>query len=145
MKLTKVKADIDALLEKHKDNWMNFMFEDQPEMCKAFKDKQVYQAMQIMATINAKCHTVKNPEVSTRQEGWDLRFTWNFESQHYLSLAIIVPWEGQLHYEVNTFEEGDADGPMKYGDWQYKDFNRVDDQEVADFAESLKFATEKDN
>lgn len=51
MDLNKVKADIDALLEKYKDNWMNFVFVEQPEMCKAFKEKQVYKAMLIMATI----------------------------------------------------------------------------------------------
>ena len=145
MDLNKIKADIDALLEEHKENWMNFMFEDQPEMCKAFKDKQVYQAMLIMATINARCHTTKNPEVSTKQEGWDLIFKWHYENQYYLSLSIMVPWEGNLYSEINTFEDGDPEGPMCYGGWNYKDFTRVDGQEVADFAESLKYATEKDN
>lgn len=144
MDLNKIKSDIDALLEEHKENWMNFMFEDQPEMCKAFKDKQVYQAMLIMATINVRCHTTKNPVVSTMQECWDIIFTWHYENQYYLSLSIMVPWEGNLTYEVNTFEEGDADGPMKYGNWVYKDFTRADSQEVANFAEHLDNATERD-
>jgi hypothetical protein len=143
--LNKVKTDIDALLEKHKENWMNFVFDDDPEMCKAFKAQQVYKAMLIMATINIKNSTIKEPEVTTLQEGWDLRFTWKFVDQYYLSLTMIVPWEGGLHYEVNTFEEGDPDGPMKYGNWQYRDFNRVDGSEVSDFAYHLKSATEEDN
>ena len=75
MELSQVKSDIDALLEKHKENWMNHVFGDKPKVCKAFKDKQVAQAMLIMSTINVACPDVKNPEVSTHQEGWDLRFT----------------------------------------------------------------------
>jgi hypothetical protein len=141
--LNKVKADIDALLEKHKDNWMNHVFGDNPETCKAFKEQQVQKAMLIMATINIKTPSIVEPELTTHQEGWDLRFTWRFTDQYYLSLAIVVPWEGQLHYEVNTFEEGDPDGPMKFGDWQYKDFNRVDGSEISDFAEHLNSATER--
>jgi len=139
-----VKSDIDALLKEYEENWMNFVFSDQPEICRAFKEKQVYQAMLIMATINAKCHITKNPVVSTKQEGWDLIFTWEYENQYYLHLAMIVPWEGNISYEINTFEEGDADGPMRYGDWAYTDFTRVDSQEVSDFAEHLNNATEKD-
>jgi hypothetical protein len=142
--LDKVKSDIDALLEKHKENWMNFVFDNDPEMCKAFKAQQVYKAMLIMATINARCHTTKNPVVSTAQEGWDLTFTWKYENQYYLHLAIMVPWEGNLTYELNTFEEGDADGPMKYGEWAYVDFTRADSREISDFAGHLKNATGRD-
>jgi len=144
MNLDKVKAEIDALLEKHKENWMNHVFDDNPEMCKAFKEQQVYKAMLIMATINIKTPNVKEPEVVTYQEGWDLRFTWTFENQYYLSLVLVVPWEGQLHYEVNTFEEGDPEGPMKYGEWVYKDFNRADGPEVSDFSEHIKGALERE-
>lgn len=141
MDLDKVKYGIDALLEKHKENWMNHVFDEQPDMCKAFKEQQVYKAMLIMATINIKTPSIVEPEITTHQEGWDLRFTWRFTDQYYLSLAIVVPWEGQLYYEVNTFEEGDPDGPMKYGQWFYRDFNRVDGSEISDFAGHLKNAT----
>jgi len=144
MNLEQVKNDIDALLEEHKENWMNFVFQDNPEMCVAFKEKQVCQAMLIMSTINVDCHEVKNPVVVTYQEGWDLRFTCTYDNQYYLSLTMIVPWEGDIHYEINTFEEGDPDGPMRYGDWDYVKFSRVDDSEVIDFSECLKSATERD-
>ena len=145
MNLNKVKSDIDVLLEKYKENWMNHVFDDDPEMCKAFKEQQIYKAMLVMATINTRNSTILEPKVTTRQEGWDLRFTWEFKNQYYLSLAIIVPWEGSWHYDINTFEEGDPDGPMKYGEWRYKDFNRVDGPEISDFAWHLKIATEKEN
>ena len=145
MNLDKVKSDIDALLEEHKENWMNHVFDDNPEICLVFKEQQVYKAMLIMATINIRTPSIVEPELTTHQEGWDLRFTWRFTDQYYLSLAIIVPWEGQLHYEVNTFEEGDADGPMKFGEWEYRDFNRVDGSEISDFSEHLKSATERND
>ena len=144
MNLDKVKSDIDALLKKHEENWMNHVFGDKPEVCKAFKDKQVAQAMLIMATMNVESHNIKEPEITTHQEGWDLRFTWRFSNQYYLSLTIVVPWEGQFHYEINTFDEDSPDGPMCYGDWKYKDFNRVDGPEVSDFSEHLKEATEQE-
>ena len=144
MNLDKIKSGIDALLDKHKQNWMSHVFGEDPYTCKAFKEQQVYKAMLIMATINIKCPTLKEPEVKTFQEGWDLRFEWRFDNQYYIRLALMVPWEGKFHYEVNTFEEGDPEGPMCYGDWQYKDFKRVDGPEVNDFAEHLEGAIERE-
>lgn len=144
MELSQIKSDIDALLEEHKENWMNHVFGSQPEVCKTFKEKQVCQAMLIMAIINVAEHKIKNPVVSTQQEGWDLRFTWKYENQYYLSLTMIIPWEGELRYEINTFEEGDPDGPMKYGQWDYEKFTKVEGIQVVEFAEDLENATVKD-
>lgn len=144
MELSQIRSDIDALLEEHRENWMNFVFGDKPDLNMAMKEEQVCQAMLIMATINTSCLQAKNPKVSTHQEGWDLRFTWKYKDQYFLSLTMIVPWEGQLRCEINTFEEGDPDGPMRYGQWHYEEFTNVQSQEVRDFAESLKFATERD-
>ena len=145
MDLDKVKSDIDALLEKHKENWMNFIFMEDQEMCESFKDRQIYKAMYAMSVINATCYGVDDPEVFTQQEGYDFQFKWTFEDQYYLSLNLVVPWEGRMSWEINTFEEGDPDGPMQYGDWDYKRFHRADDKEVHDFAEKLKLAMETKN
>lgn len=143
MNLEKIKSDIDAILKKHEENWMVHVFGYNPEMCVAFKEKQVCKAMYLMSIINARCGRLEEPEIDTYQEGWDLRFTWRFQNQYYLSLTIMVPWEGYLHYEVNTFEEGDHEEPTIYGNWEYKNFSRVDGSEVSDFIEHLKEAIER--
>jgi len=144
LELSQIKSDIDALLKEHEDSWMNFVFSDKPALNMAMKEEQICQAMLIMAIINRSCTNAKNPVVSTHQEGWDLQFTWKYNDQYYLSLTMIVPWEGNLSSEVNTFEEGDPDDPTWYGDWEYADFYKVQDQKVYDFAEKIKFATERD-